>query len=122
MEQMYPLYLEVHWYWPIIGWPIIRVQQSADYRSITNFCTKSYVSLTFLPFEINNIFDRNSCIKKYIPANMYDLGVINMIFEADYANIIIIGNILIFGIITRFNFLWKSSLKRVKFVNFDCLQ
>ena len=29
-----------------------------------------------------------------VPANIYDLGIINMIFEADYANMII-GNIMI---------------------------
>ena len=45
----------------------------------------------------------------------HDLGIINMIFEADYANMIIIGNIMIFGIITRLNLcVCKSSLKGVK--------
>ena len=47
-----------------------------------------------------------------IPANLYDLGVINMIFEADYANMIIIGNIMIFGIITRFNLFVKNFTER----------
>ena len=35
-----------------------------------------------------------------IPANIYALGIINMMFQADYANMIIIENIIIFGVIT----------------------
>ena len=35
-----------------------------------------------------------------------------MIFEADYANMIIIWNIMIFGIITRFNFMCKKLTER----------